>query len=289
MQVWKQALMEGYILATAALRKRRLAELARHGRAPVCILFYHRVADHTPNDWTISNDRFQQQMRWLQKRVDMVSLAEAQARLRDGNDRLAVSITFDDGYADNCQGAIPFLIQQQIPCTYFVALDFVQSGRPFPHDIASHKPLSPNTVDQLQQMAGAGIEIGGHTRNHADLGQCHEEATLRDEVVISAQDLASAVGRPVRYFAFPFGKPVNLNRRASELARAAGMQGVLSAYGAYNIPTSDAFHLRRIHGDPEFSRLKNWITLDPRKLGNARLDRHPHLQVAQNVTVEEVS
>ena len=28
----------------------------------------------------------------------------------------------------------------------------------------------------------------------------------------------------------------------------------------------DSFHLRRIHGYPEWSRFCNWLTLDPRKL-----------------------
>ena len=49
-------------------------------------------------------------------------------------------------------------------------------------------------------------------------------------------------------------------------ALEAGFDGVCSAYGGYNFPGDDPFHLRRIHGDPETIRLKNWLTLDPRKL-----------------------
>jgi hypothetical protein len=28
----------------------------------------------------------------------------------------------------------------------------------------------------------------------------------------------------------------------------------------------DAFHIRRIHGDPDFVRLRNWLSFDERKL-----------------------
>jgi hypothetical protein len=39
-----------------------------------------------------------------------------------------------------------------------------------------------------------------------------------------------------------------------------------SAYGEFNRPQTDLWHIRRIHGDPGMLRLKNWLTLDPRKL-----------------------
>ncbi len=42
--------------------------------------------------------------------------------------------------------------------------------------------------------------------------------------------------------------------------------GVCSAYGGYNFPGGDAFHIERIAVDDELLRLKNWVTLDPRKL-----------------------
>ena len=74
------------------------------------VLFYHRVADTHPNQWTISTKLFERQMRWLRDRFDVISLREAQQRIRRGtNSRMAVSITFDDGYADNCDFAIPLL------------------------------------------------------------------------------------------------------------------------------------------------------------------------------------
>jgi hypothetical protein len=56
-----------------------------------------------------------------------------------------------------------------------------------------------------------------------------------------------------------------LNAEAFRLARRAGYQGVCSAYGGYNWPGEDAFHLQRIHADPDMLRLKNWLTFDPRK------------------------
>ena len=44
-----------------------------------------------------------------------------------------------------------------------------------------------------------------------------------------------------------------------------GYEGVCSAYGDYNFPGDDPFHLRRIHVE-NMARLKNWGTIDPRKI-----------------------
>ncbi len=63
---------------------RRAARLHAAGRAPAVCLFYHRVADDRLNPWTISQAAFERQIHWLQRRFEMVSLSEAQRRLRSG-------------------------------------------------------------------------------------------------------------------------------------------------------------------------------------------------------------
>jgi peptidoglycan/xylan/chitin deacetylase (PgdA/CDA1 family) len=205
-------------------------------------------------------------MAWIKRHADVVDLAEAQRRLRDGNNRPAVCVTFDDGYADNNDFALPLLVRERIPCTYFVTLGNVTTGNPFPHDVVAGQPLRPNTLDDLRHWAEAGIEIGAHTRTHPDLGTVNDEARLYDEVVAAGRELADELARPIRYFAFPFGLPRNMPSRAFEMARAAGYSGICSAYGAYNFPGDDSFHLQRIHADDDFARFRNWLSIDPRKL-----------------------
>jgi peptidoglycan/xylan/chitin deacetylase (PgdA/CDA1 family) len=236
------------------------------GAAPVTILFYHRVADEYPNPWTLSNADFTEQIEWLRRRFDLVSLEEAQRRIRTSDSpRPAVAITFDDGYAENCGHALPLLIKLKIPCTYFVATRFVLNGESFPHDAQAGRPLPVNTPEQIRALANAGIEIGAHTRNHIDLGPVTDLRVLEDEISGAADDLAAITGRRPRCFAFPYGLHRNLNAEAFHLARNAGYEGVCSAYGGYNTLGGDPFHLKRFHGDPDLLRVKNWVTIDPRK------------------------
>ena len=263
----RQSLLAAYYGSTLPVRwwARRKARVTR--QCPVIVLFYHRVAEDTPNDWTMPRRMFERQVAWLRRHVDLVSLEEAQRRIRSGrNERTAVSITFDDGYADNCRHALPLLVRNAIPCTYFVSVDHVVNQVPFPHDLAAGKPLAPNTPEQLRLLANSGVEIGLHTRTHADVGRIDDPAILKDEVVDCGTELGTMIGRPIRYFAFPYGLPANLGAAAFRLGRDAGYLGMCSAFGAYNLPGADPFHVRRVHADPEWIRWLNWVTLDPRKL-----------------------
>jgi hypothetical protein len=49
------------------------------------------------------------------------------------------------------------------------------------------------------------------------------------------------------------------------MAYEAGYEAVCSAYGGYNWPGDDAFHLQRICVDGPLIRMKNWVTVDPWK------------------------
>lgn len=256
-----------YYLATLPKRQKAATEREKNHQVPVMVLFYHRVADQHPNGWTISNERFRSQILWLKQRFDIVSLEEGQRRIAaEENDRPTVCITFDDGYADNCTEAIPWLLENEIPFTYFVTSDHIQSGEPFAHDVALGCPLAPNSVEQLREMATAGVEIGAHTRTHANLANLTTEEALHEEIVGSKRDIEAFLDCPVRYFAFPFGLPENMSTAAFRIAFQSGLWGACSAFGGYNMPGDDSFHIQRIHGDPEWARFRNWLTVDPRKL-----------------------
>lgn len=266
MSPWKQLLLTLYYQASMPVRWWNHCVAVAAERVPVAILYYHRVAGDRKTPWTLSPQAFERQIRWLQRRFEMISLAEAQRRVRSGaNYRPAVSITFDDGYADNCQHAIPLLVKERIPCTYFVTLRNILEGEPFSHDLVLGHSLTPNTLDQVRAMADAGIEIGGHAYTHADLGAIEDRRLLHFEIADAGFQLQQLLGRSIRYFAFPFGQRTNLSQTACQIAQQAGYQGVCSAYGGYNFPGGDGFHLQRIPADSYMIRLKNWMTVDPRK------------------------
>jgi peptidoglycan/xylan/chitin deacetylase (PgdA/CDA1 family) len=263
----RQAASQARVVLTAPRRVARMKELCRQRKAPLSVAFYHRVADTHRNDWTISRDKFRQHLEYCRKHLEFVSLTEVQRRVAGSDSpRPTMTITFDDGYRENGEFAIPLLVEYEIPCVYFVAVDHVVKQIPFEHDLKRGKPLAVNTVGDLRDMAEQGIEIGLHTKNHVDFSRVHCSKTIRREIIEAKDELEQLIGQRVRNFAFPFGLPDQLTQAAIEAVYEAGLSGFCSAYGGYNLPGRDAFHIRRFHGDPEFARFRNWTTFDERKL-----------------------
>jgi peptidoglycan/xylan/chitin deacetylase (PgdA/CDA1 family) len=273
MPLWKLLLLNVYYHASKPARWWIYRQLAAQRRMPIVALYFHRISDDGATECTMPNETFIRQVSWLRKNFELISFEEAQRRIRGGvSDRPAVHITFDDGYADNCQRAIPWMIRERIPCTYFVTVRNVIEGQPFDHDLKRGVTLAPNSLAEIRAMAEAGIEIGAHSYSHSDLGRLTDPASLRTELAVARDELRAAIGRPVRYFSFPFGLHANLSCQAFDMAAQCGYDGVCSAYGGYNYPGDDPFHLQRIPTVNEILRLKNWLTADPRKIHTRRFE-----------------
>lgn len=267
MQILRSAAIEARLRLTAPFRKQQMRQLCRQGAAPMSVLFYHRVADSTPNDWTISRDQFRRHVDFCREHFRLVGLDEVQMRATTGRStEPTVTFTFDDGYAENCEFALPLLAELNIPCVYFVTVGNIENQTSFSHDVLAGKPLPVNTVGQLRDAAASGIEIGLHTATHVDFSKTDDQQTIRREIFDAKDALEQILGNAVRYFAVPYGLPAQMTPNVVAAAEQAGLSGVCSAYGAYNFPDQDAFHIRRIHGDPEFARLRNWLTYDERKV-----------------------
>ena len=243
----------------------RKHKLASQGRLPAYSMFYHRISDEHANPWTMTRAQFKRQIDWFQKEFDLVSLAELQRRVDSGfNDRPTLAITFDDGYAENSEYALPLLIERGIPVCYFVTIENITAQRAFPHDISLGQQLPVNNVESIRALSQAGVEIGAHTRTHVDLGKITDPELLADEVIDSSREIEDLIGKPVQYFAFPYGLHENLNHSVFSMLKKHGFLGVCSAYGGWNSIGEDSFHIKRLHGDPSFERVKNWLSYDPR-------------------------
>ena len=107
-----------------------LLSLGSEGRRLV-ILHYHRVPEVPDplNPDLLDRPLFAMHMQALAEVFNVLPLSDALAQLRDGTlPPRAVVITFDDGYADNFQVALPVLQHYRLPAAFFVAAGFLDGG-----------------------------------------------------------------------------------------------------------------------------------------------------------------
>lgn len=96
------------------------------------ILMYHRV--HAQPDslrpWDVSGAEFDWQLSVLKRHFKVLPLLEAFRRMRAGTlPPRAACITFDDGYADNHDVALPLLKRHGLTATFFIATGYLDGGR----------------------------------------------------------------------------------------------------------------------------------------------------------------
>jgi peptidoglycan/xylan/chitin deacetylase (PgdA/CDA1 family) len=245
------------------------------------ILCYHAVDPSWPAELSVTTEAFEQQIAEL-SRAGYRGMGFSDA-LRHGRSGRVVAVTFDDGYRSVLEQAKPILDRHGYPATLFVPTDWAGSERPMrwpgidrwlgtEHEGALH----PLGWGELEQLAGAGWEIGSHTCSHPRLSQLDDRA-LASELTVSKQRIESELGRSCTSLAYPYG---DFDERVLAAARAAGYEcactipRVLAPPRPLRWPRVSIYHdddLARFHAkvSPRVRRLR--ASLPGRSLDRARV------------------
>lgn len=195
------------------------------------VLMYHSVSPATtpdPHLLRVHPDRLDAQLRTL-RRLGLrgVSLGEL-VRARDtGEHARLVGLTFDDGYADFLECAVPVLARHGMTATVYVVAG--RLGGQNDWDDGPRLPLM--SADDVRTVAAAGYEVGSHTLTHAHLAGL-DAATLQAEVTDSRLVLEEVLGGPVDGFCYPYGE---FDAEAAAAVRAAGYDHACTTRN-YSVP-----------------------------------------------------
>lgn len=125
------------------------------GRARLSTLIFHRVLAQPDAIFPGEVDarQFDQMLGWVKRWCNVLPLDEAAARLKAGTlPARAAAITFDDGYADNHDIALPILQRHGLPATFFIATGYLDGGRMWNDSvIEAARNSTADTVD-LQEF-----------------------------------------------------------------------------------------------------------------------------------------
>ena len=96
------------------------------------------------------------------------------------------------------------------------------------------------------------IEFGAHTRTHPILSRLETDAKLDDDIAGSKRRIEEALGRPVKHFCYPNGRPEDVDDRAVECVKHAGFETAVVTSQGFNFRGADRFRLKRIPADPGY-------------------------------------
>lgn len=254
------------------------------------VLLYHSVHPTAPHR-TCTPDAFALQMQWLNENCTVMSLDELwDRRYEPTADRPAVAVTFDDGFADNHEFALPILAEAKIPAVFFLTTGLLDDRADVRARFARFHGTTAAEIrglswSQVKEMLAEGMVIGGHTVTHPNLAIEHEH--IVSEIKGSCSILSERLGVPVDTFAYPFGKPKhNYNSRVVDAVAKAGLQKAVTVTFLPVSQSSDRFRIPRfavkgdavddvkaaVHGDMDL--LGYWQAWAPRFI-SARVSAEP--------------
>jgi peptidoglycan/xylan/chitin deacetylase (PgdA/CDA1 family) len=218
-------------------------------------LMYHKVNDLPGNPVTVPTGLFEEQMAQLRELgYAVVGLEAVLAHYLRGEPLPpgATLVTFDDGYRDNLENALPILERHGYPAVLFVPIGFVGESRPLPHEERlTEEGIRNPTLDwgELRELDRAGVRVECHGISHRPVAELALDEAAR-EIAVSKLRLEEALGRPVQAFAYVKGSEADYRPVHLSLVRQAGYElGFTSVSGA-NGPGSDRFRLRRYNVEP---------------------------------------
>ncbi|MEO6060663.1 MAG: polysaccharide deacetylase family protein [Thermoflexales bacterium] len=202
----------------------------REARVPILMYHYLSVpppdADRIRIDLSVSPAMFEQQLAYLKENgYTTISLGDLFDALAGGRGLPAkpVILTFDDGYRDAYENALPLLKKYGMRATFFIVTDFIHAGHP-----------AYLTWPMVQALNDSGMSIENHTRSHADLRR-RDDDFLVWQILGAIESIKAYTGKRPQFFCYPGGffddNTVRVARSANMLAAVTTQYGKTHSLG----------------------------------------------------------
>jgi len=166
------------------------------------------------------------------------ALAAIRSAPSDSNSRFFV--TFDDGFRDVWEHALPVLKLQRCSGTIFLVSELLGKTNEW-QQRAGDVTMPLMDAAQVRDWLAAGQEIGSHTQTHPRLTQL-PASKAQEEIVASKRSLEDRFGVAIEHFCYPYG---DWNETVRDLVIAAGYKTACTTTTGVNTAGTSAFELMR--------------------------------------------
>lgn len=208
---------------------------------------YHQIGQPAPRGTpyrglTVHPASFRRQMVWMRRLgYKGLSMRDLMPYLQGDKQGKVFGITFDDGYVNVLDNALPVLQEMGFSSTnYFVARQFGGSNQ-WDHAIGV-PPSALMSREQAREWIAGGQEAGSHTLDHLNLPDLEPAAAFL-QIKQSRAELQEALQTEVTAFCYPYGHETPALR---EMARQAGYANATTTSGGLAGPHDDLLGLPRV-------------------------------------------
>ena len=171
-----------------------------------------------------------------------------------------IHLTFDDGFSDVFENALPVLREHGFAGIQFLVSDLLGKTNEWQQREGDVIEKLMDEV-QIRDWLKAGQQIGAHTATHPRLTQVSLTAA-REEIVGSKKALEDRFGVPVENFCYPYG---DWNETVRDLVIDAGYKTAFTTITGVNKAGESLFELRRFTARyPTRSFKSVWKALKPK-------------------------
>jgi peptidoglycan/xylan/chitin deacetylase (PgdA/CDA1 family) len=164
----------------------------------------------------------------------------------------AVALTFDDGYQNFREHALPILWRHRMPATVFVVSGYSGRKNDWPSQPAGIPTLDLMSWADLRDLTRYGISLGAHTVNHPHLTSIPEHH-VDEEFSRCRAEIEERTGTAVNTVAYPYGEANPAVRLCARKHFRLGCGTVLAEIP----PVTDPAELPRI--DTYYLRSRFWF------------------------------
>ncbi len=212
------------------------------------VLMYHRVIESKPRIQThwhyVSIVQFRTQMKIIDK-LGFTPITFSDYQLYQEEKltlpKKPIIITFDDGYLDTFQNAIPILQEFDMKAVIFV-MGNRRLNRARWDELDQEDVCELMTDEQIRMAKNLEFEIGAHSLNHISLvGLSDKEVEF--EIQQSKYQIESILNTPIHTFAYPYGI---LDNRVSGIVSESGFSFACGVYSGSPKYGETKYDIRRL-------------------------------------------
>ncbi len=236
-----------------------LLGLGPNGDTTLRVLMYHKVNDIPDNPTTVPVGRFDEQLAQVKELgytvVGLDAVLDYYA-LGTPLPEKAVLITFDDGYRDTLENAMPVLQKYGFPAVIFVPVAYMDDETPLPHELRlSERGVRNPTLDWglVRELDAGGVRVESHGIGHRPLAEVALDEAVR-EIAVSKLKLEEKLQRPVRAYAYVKGSEAHFHPVHESLLLQAGYEVAFTSISRANGPGANPFRIGRYNVEPYPSR-----------------------------------